>query len=49
MLYVIAAIFFLLELAKPGFVPHGMAWGLLFVALGLACGGPSWGFWKKTA
>jgi len=49
MLYVVAAIFFILELAKPGFINHGMVWGLLFIALGLAVGGPSWTFWKKTS
>lgn len=48
MLYVVAAIFFVLELAKPGFIHNATVWGLLFVALGLACGGPSWTFWKKT-
>jgi hypothetical protein len=47
MCYVIAIIFFVLELAKPGFVHNGTVWGLLFVTLGLALGGPSWGFWKK--
>lgn len=48
MLYVVSMIFFVFELAKPGFIPNALIWGLLFIALGLACGGPAWGFWKKA-
>ena len=47
MFYVIAIGFFIFELAKPGFISHATVWGLLFISLGLATGGPSWGFWKK--
>lgn len=48
MFYIFAAVLLALEIfgiiSKPMIVP-----GLCLIAIGLATGGPSWGFWKKGA
>lgn len=49
MFYIVAAFLFFMEAIKEHTIPHAMVWGMFFVALGLACGGPSWNFWKSKS
>ncbi len=49
MLYFVAAILFFFEAVGVHFIPHPMIWGLFFLALGMAVGGPSWAFWKRKS
>ena len=49
MFYVVAAILFFMEAIGARSIPHATAWGLFFMALGLACGGPSWTFWRSKS
>ncbi len=47
MFYVLAAVLLFLEgigvINKPMIL-----WALCLIAVGLACGGPSWSFWRST-
>ncbi len=48
MSYIVAVILFFFAAVGVDFIPHPTAWGLFFLAVGLATGGPRWGFWKKA-
>lgn len=47
MLYVLAAVLFFFAAVGVSVIPSPTAWGLFFLALAMALGGPRWGFWKK--
>lgn len=49
MLYWIAAILFFFAAVNVNLIPNPQAWGLVALAVGLAVGGPSFGFWRSKA
>lgn len=48
MLYILSAILFFFAAVGVTLIPNPTAWGLFFMALGMATGGPAWGFWKRS-
>lgn len=49
MLFWAAAILFFFAAVGVNIIPHPQAWGLFALALGLALGGPAWGWWRRGA
>lgn len=45
--FVLAALAFFFAVAGVHFLPNATAWGLAFMAVGLAVGGVSWTPWKR--